>query len=364
MANDEYGDKTEQPTQRKTQGRREKGIVARSTDLTAAGLMLAACTAVMLLGIPTAKSLAQVMHDFLGGPAWLRIDASMAVDQFWGILKLLAGSLTALLLLMAAAALAFNLVQVGFLLSADAVKPDIVRISPFAGAKRLFSAHSLMRLGTSLAKLVLVAALAALSLHASLPSFLPLVGAAPSRTLFSIEQLLIKVGFTIAGALALLAVLDFLFQKWRHEQNLRMTKQEVREEMKSMEGDPAIRHRRREAHRKLSQAHDQQAVHNADVIITDPTNIAIAIQYDPETMQAPKVIAKGTGDAGRRIRLQAAEHGIPIIERTNLARTLDRGLKAGSFIPAEMYDVFIEIMAYVYRISNRAPSHETANTTV
>lgn len=364
MSNDEFGDKTEQPTQRRRTEAREKGNVARSTDLTAAGLMLAAATAVLLLGIPTAKALAEVMHTSLSGPAWLTIAPTTVIDQFWSVLKLLAGSLVPLLLLLTAAALAFNLVQVGFLIAPEAVQPDIARLNPITGARRLFSLQAIMRLGTSLAKLTVVVALAATAIHAYLPSFLPLVAAQPPQILFSIEQSLVKVGYTLAGALVLLALVDFVFQKWKHQQDLRMSKQEVREEMKNMEGDPKIRQRRRDAHRKLAQARELHAVRNADVVITDPTDIAVALQYEPEIMPAPKVLAKGTGDVAQRIRLLAAEHDIPIIERKDLARSLYRDVKAGNFIPADMYEVFVEIMSYVYRLARSTPRHDRRSAPV
>jgi flagellar biosynthetic protein FlhB len=134
-----------------------------------------------------------------------------------------------------------------------------------------------------------------------------------------------------------------------------MTKQELREEMKDMDGDPHTRMRRREAHRKLTEGRNLQAVKTADVVITNPTELAIAIKYDPATMPAPTIVAKGADEIAAQIRKIAAEHGIPIIERKPLARALYKSVKVGQQIPAEMYDVFIEILAYVYRITGRQP---------
>ena len=129
-----------------------------------------------------------------------------------------------------------------------------------------------------------------------------------------------------------------------------------------MEGDPALRQRRRDAHRKLTQGRrDLNSVRNADVIITDPRSITIAVQYDAETMPAPMVIAKGNSEVGQRIRHLATEHGIPVIERQDLARNLDREVKAGSHIPADMYDDFIEIMTYVHQITNGTSKRERAS---
>jgi flagellar biosynthetic protein FlhB len=152
-----------------------------------------------------------------------------------------------------------------------------------------------------------------------------------------------------------LALLDYGFQFWKYEQDLRMTKQEVREELKEMEGDPQIRMRRRDAHRKLAEARQLKDVPKADVIVTNPTEIAVAIQYDPAKMPAPVVVAKGMGEIAAQIRRIAAEHRIPILERKPLARALYRQVKVGGVIPADMYDVFVEILAYVYRVTGRKP---------
>jgi flagellar biosynthetic protein FlhB len=212
-----------------------------------------------------------------------------------------------------------------------------------------------MRLGTSLTKLTIVVALSAVAIQAYLPTFLGLSSAEPPQILFAIKGSAAKVGYFLAGALMVLALVDFLFQKWNHGRSLRMTKQEVREEMKISEGDPTVRHRRREAHRKLAQAGELPAVAAADVVIIDPSIIAVALRYDPETMPAPIVVAMGKGEMAQRIRVLAAEHRVAIIERQDLARSLHRQVKIGDSIPAEMFAAFADIMAYVYSISGQTP---------
>jgi flagellar biosynthetic protein FlhB len=139
------------------------------------------------------------------------------------------------------------------------------------------------------------------------------------------------------------------------EQDLRMSKQEVRDELKEMEGDPVMRQRRREAHRKVAQARELRQVRTADVVITNPTEIAVALKYDPEKMLAPVVVAKGMGEIAASIRRIAVENRIPIIERKEVARSLYRTVKVGQSIPVEMYQVFVEIMAYVYHVTGRTP---------
>ena len=196
--------------------------------------------------------------------------------------------------------------------------------------------------------------IAAVVIAAELPTFVAMTDLTPSLVAMQIGQSIVSIGFQMAAALVVLALLDFGFQKWKFEQDLKMSKEELRQEMKDMDGDPHIRHRRREAHRKLTLANDLRKVADADVVVTNPTHIAVALKYDAETMSAPRVVAKGMGEIAARIRTIAAEHGIPIIERKPLARALYKNVKVGQMIPLEMYGVFVEIMAYVYRLTGRA----------
>jgi flagellar biosynthetic protein FlhB len=355
MASDDFGDKTEEPTDRRRQEAREKGNVARSNDLNAASLMLGAALAMLLFGMPVTKSLAAFTRRYLGGEAWRSVDRNSVAREFGGVLEQAAAAVLPLLLFMAAVAIFSNLVQVGFLLSPDTIQPKLARVSPLQGLKRIFSMQSLVKLGASLGKLIAVVAVAAWAIWSPLPEFLGLIGADPASIMEYTRQSLVALAFQLAAVLLLLAVLDFGFQKWKHSQELKMTKQEVREELKNMEGDPHIRHRRREAHRKLAQAREINHVKDADVVITNPTEIAVALKYDPEKMPAPTVVAKGMGEIAARIRRIATEHGVPIIERKPLARLLYRDVKVGQAIPVELYEVFVEIMAYIYRLAGKAP---------
>lgn len=373
MAGDEFGERTEQPTDRRRAEAREKGNVARSTDLSAAGLMLAAAAAIYMFGMSITGSLAELLHAHLKGPAWADVDSVSVVKHAWNVMEFLGKSILPLMLMMAGAALLFNVVQIGFLVTSESLVPKFSRLSPLQGVKRIFSVRALAKLAASLGKLVVLIAIAAWFIWAALPEFLQtleaewmpdslaVVGQSYRETklagLFALvmRDSLAGLGFQLAIALVLLAVLDFGFQRWKHEQDLRMTRQEVRDELKNMEGDPLTRQRRRDAHRKLAQARELAQVREADVVITNPTEIAVALKYDPEKMPAPIVIAKGKGELAARIRQIAAEHGVTIIERKPLAWALYNSVKVGQVIPLEMYEVFVEIMAYVYRLTGRTP---------
>ena len=159
----------------------------------------------------------------------------------------------------------------------------------------------------------------------------------------------------LSAALLVLALLDLAWQRYRHERDLRMTKEEVKDEMRSMEGDPAVKRRRRQLQLQLAMQRLQRDVPTADVVVTNPTHVAVAIGYDVETMAAPKVVAKGADHIAIRIRQIAAQHGIPIVERKPLARALFEAVDVGQYIPEKFYKAIAEILAYVYELTGRSP---------
>jgi flagellar biosynthetic protein FlhB len=355
MATDDAGEKTEQPSERRRTQARERGSVAKSVDLTAAGLMLGAATAFYVLAIPLCRTLATLTVDSLQHVSTGPFSDADAVNRLRSILQIIAPNVLSILAAMMVAALVWNVVQVGILIAPEALMPQFGRLNPLTGLQRILSMAALMRLAASLAKLAIVVGIAFWSISSMFPWFVQLIGLEPRITLFYVEGAVVKLAFQLASALVFLALLDFLYQRFRFEQDLRMSKQEVRDELKEMEGDPFMRQRRREAHRKVTQARELSKVKTADVIITNPTEIAVALKYDPEKMPAPVVVAKGMGEIAANIRRIAAENRIPIIERKEVARSLYRTVKVGQAIPVEMYQVFVEVMAYVYKITGRTP---------
>jgi flagellar biosynthetic protein FlhB len=355
MASDEFGERTEQPTERRRTQAREQGNIARSTDLTAALLMLTATGALQFLGGSLFETLARFTLAALSAPPQVKFDLDHWLQGNWVLLGLIATAALPILLLMMAGGLVANVVQVGFLWSPDALLPKWERLSPASGLSRIFSLHSVARLGGSLGKLVVLAAVAFSYLRLHLPMIEQLAGLDTPALVMQYGRCLVELAFYLSLSLVGLAIFDYGFQFWKHEQDLRMTKQEIREELKEMEGDPQIRSRRRDAHRKLAEARQLKDVAASDVVITNPTEIAVAIQYDPKRMPAPMVVAKGMGEIAAQIRRIAAANGVPILERKPLARALYRQVRVGGVIPADMYEVFVEILAYVYRVTGRKP---------
>ncbi len=202
-------------------------------------------------------------------------------------------------------------------------------------------------------KIAVIAGVAYISLWSQREKILGLSGLGVPEIALFILQILLWTALKIAGALLLLALLDYGFQWWKHEQDLKMTPQEIREELKNLEGNPQIVARRRQVQRQLALTRISAAVPKADVVITNPTELAVAIQYEPETMAAPIVVAKGAGVIAQRIRSLALEHGIPIVEKKPLAQALYREVEINHPIPHDKYAAVAEVLAYVYQLKGK-----------
>ncbi|HCO25505.1 Flagellar biosynthetic protein FlhB [Gimesia maris] len=353
MAENDTGEKTEQPTDRRRNEAREKGNIAKSTDLNAAGMMLATAAVLYFFAVRLSSDMKNLMEVSLTTPVWLRVDQPLLIERCESIIELFLEGTLVMMVVLFVSAVFLNIVQVGFMMTPDVLQLKWERLNPIEGAKRIISIRGLVKLGVSLGKISLLVLIAVWFSYLVFPSFLGLMGAPPETILRDIFNSTIELGLLLALALIILGGLDYAFQKWKHEKDLMMSKQEIREEMKSMDGDPLIRQRRREAHRKLAMSQELSKVESADVVITNPTHISIAIKYDPESMPAPVVVAKGAGEIAFQIRKIANEHGIPIIERKALARQMYRDVKTGQEIPFELYEVFVEIMAYVYSLTGK-----------
>jgi flagellar biosynthetic protein FlhB len=356
MADDsESGDKTELPTDRRREEMRERGNVVRSTDLNVAVSVLTAASVLYFFGGELSLSLVEVLRKSLSAPAWLEIDMPRLAIEIWHLAAIVAGAVLPGFALIVASAVLVNAMQVGFLVTTEPLFPNFERINPLAGARRLLSLQSSVRLAGSLLKLVVSCAIVFGFVTGRLPEFLRTLDVDTAAFCRQTGSWLVSLAFQMALGLVVLAGLDYGFQLWKFEQDIKMTKQEIRDEMRHMEGDPQIRMRRREAHRKLVNARQVQQAKNADVVITNPTEIAVAIKYDAAKMEAPIVLAKGKGAVAARIRRVAAENGIPIVEKKPLAQALYRAVKVGQAIPTDLYEGVAEILAYVYRLSGKRP---------
>lgn len=347
------GEKSQDPTPHRRQQAREEGSVARSQDLGSAVLLIAAVVALLTLGGSLANYLAGYSKRQFGGEAWLSADSAFVVNHWNGMILDLAKYLLPILGTLVLAGIVINLAQVGFLFLPSKVGLDLSRLDVLQAARRMFSLSSVVRLGFGLFKIAIVAAVAFVCVSKELETILGLSGMSLGEIAVYLPQLLLWTALKIGIALLILAVLDYGYQWWHHEQDLKMTPQEVREEMKNLEGDPQVIARRRQVQRQLVMNRLGTAVPKADVVVTNPTELAIAIQYEPKEMAAPIVVAKGAGLVAQRIRQIALEHGIPIIEKKPLAQTLYKEVEVNRPIPQDKYAAVAEILAYVYHLKGK-----------
>jgi flagellar biosynthetic protein FlhB len=347
------GDKSQEATPHRRQEAREHGHVAKSQDLASAVVLLVGLLCLLMLGGGLVDYLSHLCRRQLGGEAWLSAEASFAVAEWNRNLSALAQFLLPLLGLLLLGAVGVNMLQIGVLFLPEKVAPDLTRLDPIQGMQRLFSLANLMRLVFGIFKIAVITAVALVSLYQKRETILGMAGMAVPQIALCLTEILLWTAVKIGVALLVLAILDYGFQRWKYEQDIRMTPQEVREELKNLEGNPQIIARRRVVQRQLALNRLSTAVPKADVVITNPTELAVAIQYEPQTMAAPIVVAKGAGLIAERIRRLALEHGIPILEKKPLAQALYREVDINRPIPADKYAAVAEVLAYVYQLQGK-----------
>ncbi|HEX3998311.1 MAG TPA: flagellar biosynthesis protein FlhB [Pirellulales bacterium] len=350
---EQSGEKTQDATPHRRQQAREEGRVAQSQDLAAAIILLIGLSTLMMMGSRLAEFMANLTQQQLGAGAWLSTDASVFCHQARDIMASLGTAIIPLFAVVWLAAVAAHLVQIGFVLAPNQAAPDLMRLDPLQGLQRLFSLSSLVRLGMGIVKIAIVTAVAFWVLYGRQKE----IFAAAALDVPQIAKLLISIvmwtAIKIAAALVILALLDYLYQRLKFEQDLRMTRDEVREEMRNLQGDPQIISRRRAVQRQLVLNRLNKTVPKADVVITNPTELAVAIQYDSATMNAPILVAKGAGLLAARIRKLALESGVPIVERKPLAQAIYKDVDLNRPIPDTMYAAVAEVLAYVYQLKGK-----------
>jgi flagellar biosynthetic protein FlhB len=349
---DQEGDKTHDPTAHRRQEARQHGQVAQSQDLSGSVLLLGLLVSLLVFGPPLAALLAGLTQHQLASFS-LELPPAAVVRLARGVLVELAGVVLPILGAAFLLAVLAALSQVGFLWLPEKLAPDPSRIDPLKGLKRIFSANNAVRLLFGVLKLTLVTGVAYVCLAGQAEAILALVGLEPPQLARYLSETALWTAIKIAAALLALAAADYFWQWWRLEQELRMTTQEMREEMKTLQGDPQVIARRRMVQRQLALHRLSSAVPKADVVVTNPTELAVAISYEAQTMAAPVVVAKGAGVVAQQIRKLALEHGVPIVENKPLAQSLYKDVDLGKPIPDKLYAAVAEVLAYVYQLENK-----------
>jgi flagellar biosynthetic protein FlhB len=353
MADD--GEKTEDPTAKRRGDAREKGQIARTMEAGTAAALLGGALAIGLNGPALGRYLLETMGSGLSlfGLAAMHLDQLTAVELLQGLGARTLAALIGLLGTLFMLALATGALQAGGLVTTKPLAPDFSRINPAQGFKKFASTQPLAELAKSLAKLLLVGWAVYSSLRAAWPDLAGLPLETPMAFLEVARKYAVRL-LTTTGLLFLsLAALDYGYSRWRLTKQLRMSKQEVKEEGKAAEGDPAIKARRRSVARDRIRKQMFADVPKADVVIVNPTHLAIALKYDPAVAPAPYVLAMGQRKVAERIKAIAYEAGVPVLENRPLARALIKTAKVGSMIPFELYVAVAEVLAYVMRQRER-----------
>lgn len=351
---EDFGDKTEAPTPRRRQEAREQGNVARSPDLTAAVLILAVMLLLKWYGPGLIAALRSVVEEMLSPTSLRDLSTTGLFTAVTRIALQVGGAMAPLFIGMMLIGIVVNIAQVGLLFSGKRLQPNLGALNPLKGLSRLFGgSRGVVHFLMSLAKLILVTLVAYSAVHGRLAQIITV----QQLSFFEIfglgASLIYSIAMRIGLVLLVLAIIDYVYQRYRLEQELRMSKQEVKEEMKRMEGDPHIKQRRRQIAQQMALQGFKKSVPTADVVVTNPTEFAVALKYDSTSMHAPRVVAKGQGYMAQRIREIAIASGVPIIERKPLARALYKLVEVGHEIPDEFYSAVAEILAYVYELSGK-----------
>lgn len=356
MAED-LGERTEAPTGKRLGDARQRGQIARSQDLSSAALLLGAVLALAAVGGPLVDGMGEYMQRQLEEGLLTRTDevdeARMAIINAVLRSVVIAGPAMALLVLAAYVAHVF---QVGWLVTTKPLQPNLGRLNVIKGIGKLFSKRNVVKGGINVAKVAIVGSVATLVIRSEIAGLVSLPRMSMAQGLVFTGGLIMKLSLWLLAVLLLLGVIDFVYQKWQHQQDLRMSKQEVKDERKSTEGDPQVRARRQKIARQIAMQRLRSDVPTADVVVTNPTHYSVALKYDAEKMRAPRVVAKGADFMALQIRLIAATHGVPIVERPALARALYANVEVGREVPVEQYEAVAEVLAYVYRLEGRAAS--------
>jgi flagellar biosynthetic protein FlhB len=354
MADDrDDASKTEEPTSKRLDEARKRGQVAMSREVNNWFVLLAATLALAFLAPGIGHDLKRLMVRFLGGAHELPADGAGLRDELLGVSLATGLAIGPVMLAILVAGIASGVVQVGWLMAPEAMKPDLGKISPLKGFSRLFSTASVVEFVKGIVKMAAVGAAAWFVLAPELDVISLYVARAPEASLAALGALVLKLLIAVVAVMTLIAAFDLVYQRIRLRRELMMTRTEVRDEYKEQEGDPAVKAKLRQIRAERSRRRMMQAVPKADVVITNPTHYAVALKYDRETMEAPILVAKGFDRIALKIREIAQENDVPVVENPPLARALHAAVELDQPIPPEHYRVVAEIISYVWKLRSR-----------
>jgi flagellar biosynthetic protein FlhB len=352
------GERTEKATPRKKQKAREKGQVLQSREISSTVVLLIAFVSLKLLGGYMFHEV-EAFFRLCAGDLAINFDVE-SINELMRLLGLVLVQLIKIIGPIFAIVLVVSIIssfaQVGALFTLEPLKPKFSKLNPVNGIKRILSFRGLTELVKSLLKITIIGVVAWQSIRAEENHIIKLMDQDLASAAVYISSTAIDIAIKICAMMVIIAILDYGYQWWQYEKDLRMTKQEVKEEYREMEGSPEIRQRIRQKQREMSMRRMLTEVPKADVVITNPTHFAVAIQYDAEKAPAPVVIAKGIDYMALRIRDIAKENGVETVENKPLAQALYKSVDIGQQVPPELYQAVAEILAFVYRLKGKLPA--------
>ncbi len=353
-------ERSEAPTSRRINEAREQGQVARSMELNSAAVLLFGVLIIKSLGANMVNALKEtILAAFSAAPTAELTDAFLTTSML-NTVSTIVPAVAPIMLLLMVLGVAVTLAQTQFLWSSKRMRPDLTRLNPLTGLKRMFSPQSLVELLKALLKLGLIGFVAYSYLRGNIQHLMELSQFDLLTGMQVFMDMVFSLSLRAGGAYLVLAIADYVYQRWQYMRGLRMTKEEIKEELKQSEGDPFIRSRIRSQQRRIARMRMMANVHKATVVITNPTHLAIAIEYDGARMQAPRVLAKGAYIVAEKIVALARQNNIPVIQNIPLARAMYKTVEIDHEISPELYTAMAEVLAYVYRMRGLTPASNRA----
>ncbi len=353
MADESSEDKTEQATPKKREDARKKGEVAKSRELPSVAVLLSGLFTFMIFGTYMYSQIQELMIKAFRLPLSRVLALNDFLDFSWEMVSLFFMIMAPLFAVIFIVGILSNIMQVGFMITAENIMPKFSKLDPFKGMGRLFSSQSVMEAVKCVSKLLIVGWVGYVTIKHEMDQIM-LLGELPFDEIVSyIFQTTFTLFIRCTLAMIVIVILDYAFQKWQFEKKLKMSKKEIKDESKESEGDPMVKSRIRNIQMQMARNRMMQDVPNADVVITNPTHYAVALKYDDTSMGAPRVLAKGKGEIARKIKELAREHSILIYENRELARSLYKMVEINQEVPPLLYQAVAEVLAYVYKQKHR-----------
>ncbi|MDI7741677.1 flagellar biosynthesis protein FlhB [Lysinibacillus fusiformis] len=348
------GDKTEKATPKKKQDARKKGQVVKSQDVTAAVGLLLLFLFLYFTGPMMIEGIFGFLHQAFEKNILIEtVTTDTVMQMYTDSLKEMALIILPFMAIAVVAGIAGNFMQFGFLFTMEPMKLDLKKMDPIKGIKKIISVRAIVNLIKSLLKISFIGTVTTVIIWMNIEEVLSLSFQSPWDTLTTVAKLTGLMGIAASITLLVISLIDYIYEKYEYEKQLKMSKQDIKDEYKNAEGDPKIKSKIKQRQREMAMRRMMQEIPDADVVITNPTHYAIALKYDDQNMEAPKVVAKGTDYVAQKIKLIAKENDVVMVENRPLARAMYDQVEIGQQVPEEFFKAIAEILAYVYRIKRK-----------